>query len=346
MQAVVAYGAGDLGLENRPVPTPGPDEVLIRIVYGGICGSDMRYAQDGRNGAYTIVEPLTLGHEVVGIVDRIGSAVSGSPVVGTAVAIHPATPAPPVGGREGHGLHLAPGGTYLGSASTNPHTQGGFVEYLAVQPGQLRRLPDGLPLRLAVLAEPLAVALHGVGRLGNKVKGARVLVNGAGPIGALAIAGLAAAGAVSITAADLQEHPLRIAREVGADTTVALGAGEKVESDAYDIVVEAAGAVPSLISGLQAVRPGGSVLQLGMLPAGSQTLPLAGLIAKEITLLGSQRFDVELDEAVALLASEPRLASIVSHEFTADEVIDAFACAADSSRSTKVILRFGEDPTA
>lgn len=344
MKAVIAHGAGDLRVEEIAEPELPAERVSVGIVYGGICGSDLHYAKNGANGAYTIAEPLTLGHEVVGVVEAVGAAVDGGPPVGTRVAIHPATPTPKPGQTDGGGLNLAVGGTYLGSASTSPHTQGGFVGLLHVTPDQLRPLPEALPLARAVLAEPLAVAIHGVSRLGDRVRGARVLVSGAGPIGSLAVAALRAAGAATIVATDLQEFPLSVARAVGADTTVQIGADAPIESESFDLAVEAAGAVPSLVTCLDAVRRGGAVLQLGMLPAGPLPVPLAGLIAKEVALFGSQRFDVELDRAIELLATTPGLDAVVSDTFGIDAASEAFDRAADSSRSAKVVIAVGPDP--
>ena len=344
MKAVVVHGPGQLRVDALPEVVAAPDRVAVRIVYGGICGSDLHYAKDGRNGPYTVTEPLVLGHEVVGVVAQVGAQAPDAPEVGSRVAIHPATPAAPPGATRATGLHLRPGGTYLGSASTRPHTQGGFAELLEVAPGQLRRLPAELPLRRAVLAEPLAVALHGVSRLGERVRGARALVSGAGPIGALAVAALRHAGAAEIVAADLQELPLTIAAAVGADSVVNLSAGDTVPESAFDVVVEAAGVVASLGAALDAVRPGGAVLQLGMLPRGPLPVHLSTLIAKEVTLYGSQRFDTELDTAIAVLAEDHSLAAIVTHEFDLDAAADAFACAADSARSSKTVLRLSPDP--
>ncbi|MBB5159124.1 alcohol dehydrogenase catalytic domain-containing protein [Saccharopolyspora phatthalungensis] len=344
MKAVVVHGPGDLRVETLHDLRVAPDRVVVRVVYGGICGSDLHYAADGRNGPYRITEPLVLGHEVVGVVSQIGHDVANAPAVGTRVAIHPATPTAPPGAARGTGLHLHPGGTYLGSASTRPHTQGGFVELLEVSPGQLRLLPDELPLRRAVLAEPLAVALHGVARLEARPLGARVLVSGAGPIGALAIAALRHAGSAEIVAADLQGFPLKVAAAVGADSTRNLSDGDTVEESSFDIVVEAAGAVGSLVTALDAVRPGGAVLQLGMLPRGPIPVPVSAIIAKEVTLYGSQRFDIELDAAIALLAGDPSLEAVLSHEFDIDSAAEAFACAAESARSSKTVLRMSADP--
>ncbi|WP_432565373.1 L-idonate 5-dehydrogenase [Kineococcus sp. SYSU DK003] len=345
MKAVVVHAPGDLRVEEVPEPAVPADGVLVRIIYGGICGSDLHYAKDARNGPYTVTEPLTLGHEVVGVVERVAEGVQ-APPVGTRVAVHPATPTAPAGQSEPTGLHLRKGGTYLGSASTQPHTQGGLTGLLPVTAGQLRPLPDGLPLRRAVLAEPLAVALHGIARLGSRVQGARALVSGAGPIGALAVAALKHAGAAHVTAADLQTLPLQVAGKVGADTLIHLSAGESVPEEAFDVVVEAAGVLASLRTAIRAVRPGGAILQLGILPAGDLPVPLADIVAREIALFGTQRFDIELDVAVQLLAADETLAAVVTDVFDINDAQEAFARAADSSKSSKTVIRVSADPEA
>lgn len=188
------------------------------------------------------------------------------------------------------------------------------------------------------------MAIHAVGLLGSRVSGARVLVSGAGPIGLLAVAALKKAGAAHVVVTDLQQAPLAIALLLGADETVRIGADAPLPDDGFDVVVEAAGVVPSLVTALRTVRRGGAILQLGILPAGDLSIPLASLVAKELLLQGTQRFDVEIDEAIELLLSWPELEAVVTHEFAVDQAQDAFATAADSSRSSKVLLRFREDP--
>ena len=103
MEACVVHGEKDLRVEDRPDPILRDDGVLVRIAYGGICGSDLHYFLHGRNGDYVVREPLVLGHEVVGTIAAVGSAVEGVSV-GTNVAIHPATPCPPAGAVDGLSL--------------------------------------------------------------------------------------------------------------------------------------------------------------------------------------------------------------------------------------------------
>jgi len=343
MKAVVVHAAEDLRVEDIPAPELDPNEVLVSIVYGGICGSDLHYYQHGRNGSFVVKEPMALGHEVVGRIAAIGSEVEDGFMVGAPVAIHPARPAPWPGDEEGKGLNLHKGGSYLGSASTWPHTQGGFVETLSVQPQQLRLIPDGVPLRRAALAEPLAVALHGVDRAAGHIQGADVLVSGAGPIGCLVVAVLKRRGAKSVTVVDLQAKPLEVARAVGADVTLQIGVDELPEPESFGVIVEAAGVVPSLVSCLGWIARGGHLVQLGILPKGNLEVPLSDLIAREVTYYGCQRFDVEMDEAVEMIATTRSLDAVVTDVFAAEDSVAAFQRAADSSQSSKVLVQLADD---
>ena len=201
----------------RPGPVPA-DRVRLRFRAGGICGSDLHYYLHGRSGPFELKEPLTLGHEFVGEVAEVGAAVEGV-TVGTRVAVDPSLPCRHCRScREGR-ENLCENMRYYGSASVFPHVQGGFREAVDVHPSQCVPLPEGMPYELAVFAEPLAVTLQAVGRAGP-VFGRSVLVTGCGPIGALTVATLKAAGAAWITATDLLEGPLAKARAVGADEAI------------------------------------------------------------------------------------------------------------------------------
>jgi len=337
MRALVAHAAHDLRLEEREIDTAvGP--VLLRPVLGGICGSDLHYFAEGRVGAFALREPLVLGHEVVAVVedDPTGAFPSG-----TRVAVHPATAdgsCPEcLAGRPNVCRH----GRYLGSAATVPHTQGAFAERVTARPDQLRALPDDLPLDRAVLAEPLAVGIHAIHRAGG-VAGKRVLVSGAGPIGLLAAGAAVALGAASVTVTDLLERPLEVARRLGATATVDLRVAT-VEPESADVVLEASGAPAAVSTAVAAVARRGVVVQVGMVPGEARPIALAPLISKEAALLGAFRFDTELDDAIALLAAHPAFGAVVTHRFPLAGALDAFAVAADASRSSKVVLELSPE---
>ncbi|MEV6175035.1 L-idonate 5-dehydrogenase [Streptomyces sp. NPDC051954] len=337
MQACVIHAAGDLRVEHRSPAPPEAGQVTVAVTLGGICGSDLHYYRHGRVGDFTVQEPMVLGHEVVGHVAALGAGCEG-PAVGTSVAVHPATPCDRcpdcAAGRRNICAHTR----YLGSAARTPHVQGGFAQLVTVPAAQIRTLPPELPLHRAVLAEPLSVALHAVHRAGD-VKGKRVLVTGAGPIGCLVTAVLRHSGAAEIVVSDLLDAPLRIAATSGATATPR---ADDPEDDAwtqpFDIAVEASGAPAGLRSCVERVRRGGTVVLLGLLPPGE--VPLLGNIAvtRELDLRGAFRFDSEFDEAIDLLAQGLPVDAIVTHTFPLAEARAAFDIAHDRNVASKVLL--------
>jgi L-idonate 5-dehydrogenase len=332
MRAVFIEGKLDLAERDVPTPEPGEGEVRLRMAYGGICGSDLHYYLEGANGEYVVREPLVPGHEVSGTVD---ADPSGELPCGAPVTVHPA-----VFGRPESGIedlpHLWPGGSYLGSASTWPHTQGGMSEYLVVRRDMVRLLPDGLPLRRAALAEPLAVALHALNVAGG-VAGERVLVSGSGPIGLLAAAAARVRVAAEVVSTDVLSGPLDRARALGVDRTLQIGTDE-IPALAFDVVVECSGVPAALSPALVGARRGGIVVQVGMVPDAARPVNLAPLIAKELQLRGSFRFLDEIDEAVEMLTEHPELESIITHDLPAERAVEAFEAARDSQSSGKVVL--------
>lgn len=336
MKAVVVHSAGDLRLEERPIPDPGEGEVRIRTTHGGICGSDLHYYLDGRVGNFVIREPLVLGHEVVGTVDVDPS---GAIPVGTPVAIHPATADHTCPECEAGRPNICRHARYLGSAASDPQTQGGFAEQIVVRHDQLRMLPDGLDLARAVLAEPLGVALHAINQAGG-VSGKKVLVSGSGPIGALVVAAAAARGAAAVTATDLQDTPLEVARRVGATHTIRVDR-EPVPELEFDTAFEASGSPRGLSAAIASVVRGGTVVQVGSLPGGELPVVLSVLVAREITLRGAFRFLDEIDEAIRLLATDDRFQHIVTHTFVMSDVARAMETAHDAGVSSKVVLELG-----
>ncbi|WP_072803263.1 L-idonate 5-dehydrogenase [Rhodococcoides yunnanense] len=335
MLACVVHGAGDVRVEDIARRSPAAGEVSVSVAYGGICGSDLHYAHRGGVGDFLVEQPLVLGHEVVGTVEELGQGTTG-PAVGTPVAVHPATPCGVcpecLDGRQ----NVCRDTRYLGSAARMPHVQGGFAQQIVVPADQIRVLPTGLSLELAVLAEPLSVALHAVSRAGD-VRGRRVLVTGAGPIGCLTVAALAHAGADAIFVSDLVPEALAIAAAVGATSTVLATDTEALPTD-VDIAIEASGAPPALATCISSVKRGGRVVQLGLLPPGS--VPLLGnlLVTREIELVGAFRFGTEIDEALRLLADGLPVEPVLTQTFPLSRSVEAIALAGDRVRASKVVL--------
>lgn len=333
MRNVVLHGAQDLRVEAFQPAELAPERVRVRFAAGGICGSDLHYYRHGRTGNFVLREPLTPGHEVAGIVE---SDPSGR-LTGRRVAVNPSVPCGRCAAcREGRD-NICEAPFFMGSASRDPHMQGGFRSVIDVLPQQCFPVPDEIPLEAAALAEPVAVCLHAVD-LTDNIAGKSLLVIGAGPIGLLVIAVARLRGAGSITASDLSQAALARAEAVGADSVHSASSGT-LPGD-FDIVVEASGSPAGLSAALHQVRRGGQVVQLGNLPGGDIPAPVSLVMSKELRLLGSFRFTVaEYGEAVELIASrqiDPL--AIVTGTYPLEEAVAAFEASLDRERSSKVML--------
>jgi 2-desacetyl-2-hydroxyethyl bacteriochlorophyllide A dehydrogenase len=340
--AVVVHAIDDLRIDDLPLRSPDADEAVVEIAYGGICGSDLHYWTHGAAGESILRAPMVLGHEVVGTV--VSAAADGSgPVDGTRVAVHPASPADDgVTRYPADRPNLSPGCTYLGSAARFPHTDGAFVRYATLPSRMLRALPDAVDLRTAAAIEPAAVAWHGVARAGD-VQGRTVLVIGSGPIGALIVAVLRHAGAAEIVAVDLHDHPLTVARALGATRTLLATDVDAIAAVQADVALDSSGSARGLDSAIRGTARGGRVVMVGLLPTGDQPVPMSLAITRELELVGSFRFNDEIDAVIAALADGSLVIDpVITHEYAAAQALEAFAVAKDASRSSKVLLRFGD----
>jgi len=205
----------------------------------------------------------------------------------------------------------------------------------------LRPLPESLSLRRAALVEPASVAWRAVARAGD-VAGRRALVVGCGPIGALIVAILKLKGAAEIIAVDLHEQPLALARRLGATGTVLASDADAIAAVDADVTIESSGSHRGLASAIRGTTRGGRLVLVGLLPSGDQPVPISLAIVRELELFGSFRFNDEIDEVIAALASgELDVDAVVTHEFEASDALEAFEVARDSAHSGKVLLRFG-----
>lgn len=337
---VVAHAANDLRIELVPVQNPAPDQAIVEVAYGGICGSDLHYWLDGAAGESVLKAPMVLGHEVVGIVARAAADGTG-PGQGTPVVVHPASPA-----GDGHTRYpadrpnLSPACTYLGSAARYPHCDGAFVKYATLPSRMLRALPDGLAARDAALAEPASVAWHAISRAGD-IKGKTALVVGSGPIGALAVAVLRRGGASEITAVDMHKLPLENAEKLGATRTLLATEADEIAAIQADVVIESSGNYRGLASAIRGATRGGRVVMVGLLPTGEQPVLISLAIARELELVGSFRFNDEIDQVIVALADGSLVVDpVITHEYPIQDALEAFAVARDPAISSKVLLRF------
>ncbi|MEV0698728.1 L-idonate 5-dehydrogenase [Saccharopolyspora sp. NPDC050389] len=337
--AVVAHAADDLRVERIAVRSPEPGEAVVAVAYGGICGSDLHYWQHGAVGESILRAPMILGHEVAGTVVRAAADGTG-PSAGTPVTVHPATREHTDVRFPENSPNLSPGVRYLGSAARFPHTEGAFASEVVLPATMLRELPAGLDLRVAALIEPASVAWHAVSKAGD-LSGKRVLVIGSGPIGALVVAVAKRAGAAEIVAVDLHDKPLEIATALGATRTLKATDAEAIAAVDADVVFESSGNHRGLASAIAGATRGAMVVMVGLLPTGDQPVPVSLAITRELRLVGSLRFNDEIDEVIAAIADGSlAIDPIITHTFPVDEALEAFGVAADASVSGKVLLAF------
>jgi L-idonate 5-dehydrogenase len=343
MRAAVLHAAKDLRIEEVAVPALGPRDVEVRIEAGGICGSDLHYYQDGGFGTVRLREPMILGHEIAGTVARVGAEVT-SVKAGQRVAVNPSRPCGACRycqeGKQQHCLNML----FYGSAMRFPHVQGGFREVLVCDEAQAVAVPAAMSAAQAAFAEPFAVCLHAVNRAGPLL-GKRVLVTGAGPIGALTVIAARRAGAVEIVATDIADATLKVAKRIGADAAVNVSekdALNRYEADKgyFDVMFEASGNEKALAGAFASVRPTGVVVQIGIAGHG-MNLPMNVVVAKEIELRGTFRFHEEFALAVALIGGGlVDVMPLLTETIPLARANEAFALAADRSKAMKVQLAF------
>jgi L-idonate 5-dehydrogenase len=194
------------------------------------------------------------------------------------------------------------------------------------------------------MAEPLAVCLHAVKRAGSML-GKSVLVTGCGPIGVLCILAARRAGADLIVATDLSNYTLGMARKAGADITInmvenAAAMGEHTkDKGTFDVLFECSGAAAALMAAIPAMRPNGTIMQLGL--GGDMTLPVQAMTAKELSLKGSFRFHEEFNTGVSLMQKGLiDVKPLITQTFALLHAVEAFETASDRSRAMKVQIGF------
>ncbi|KGB75142.2 xylitol dehydrogenase [Cryptococcus deuterogattii R265] len=353
-KAVVCHGAVDLRVEDRDIPAPKPDEVQIKVAMTGLCGSDLHYYLHGANGTFKIRDPLVLGHESCGIVSAVGSNVNAgfNLKVGDRVAME-------VGVycktckmcRQGR-YNLCANMRFASSAKTYPHLDGTLREVMNWPAELVYKLPPGLELPLAALAEPLSVVLHAY-RRAHLSPGARILVIGTGAVGLLTCALARASGCTSVVAVDIEQGKLDFAAQQGWTTSTfclprgprvsgvealeaagkaweALKASDAVQSvegleDGFDAVFECTGVESCMQMAPMAAAIGTKVLFVGM---GTKVLalPCGPSLLSEVDLIGVFRYCNTYPDALALLASGKLgdVSKMASHYYSLDQAVEAF----------------------
>jgi threonine dehydrogenase-like Zn-dependent dehydrogenase len=338
MRAGIYRGPGEVALVERALPEPGPGEVRLRITACGLCGTDLHLVHSPK----PVIEPGSImGHEMAGVVDDVGAGVSGF-AAGEAVVVEPLASCgdcePCRRGRDSICRSLELYGM---------RRPGGFADAVVVPAHRLYRVPEAVPPSLAALAEPFAVAVHGLRLCGADWARPpdRLLILGAGSIG-LAVVAVARAwsfGDVAITAR--YPHQAELAGRLGAHRVIDEGSAEDLAGYDSDLVVETVGGLADTMTAAGiGLAPGGTVCVLGVF-MGPLTLDPLMLLGKEARLQWSNCYarrpgEEDFAEAVRILAADREgYSGLLTHEVALEEFERAFEIAGDKgSGAVKVTV--------
>lgn len=332
MRASVLTGPQTIELQERPVPQPGADEVLVRVGSVGVCGSDVHYYKHGRIGSMIVDGPLVLGHEAGGTIVAVGDAVDPTRV-GERVALEPQRPCRRCRQcKTGH-LNLCPDMEFFAT----PPIDGAFCDYVTLPADFAHPVPDSLSDAAVGLLEPLSVGIW-ANRKGGTGAGSRVFITGAGPIGAMAALSARAMGATDIIVSDLVESRRRRITELASAQAVDPTAGFDPAALGADVFLECSGATPALLDGLKAVRPGGTAVMVGL---GDEyiSLPVQDIAVRELTLTGIFRYVDTWPVAISLVAAgRVDLDALVTARFGLDKVEAALTSDEDPMSMKSVVV--------
>ncbi|KAF7776014.1 hypothetical protein Agabi119p4_4407 [Agaricus bisporus var. burnettii] len=355
----VLHAIEDVRYEQRPVPEPGPDDVIVEVKKTGICGSDVHYLVHGRIGDFIVREPMVLGHESAGIVSKVGSNVKHLKA-GDRVAMEP--------GATCKKCDLCKAGRYelcadIEFAATPPY-DGTLARYYRLPSDLAYLLPDNLTLEDGAMIEPLSVGVHSVSNLGGFRAGQSIAVFGCGPVGLLCMAVAKALAAKRIIAIDIVSERLEFAKDYAATETYLplkpMEGESKIDYSkrnaehmkqmlniqdrgdrAIDLVIDASGAEASIQTAIYIAKSSGTFVQVGM-GASNVVIDLAALISKELNYKGSFRYGPgDYPLAISLVASgRVDLKPLVTHRFAFNDAIVAFkATRAGKSENGKGVIK-------
>lgn len=304
MHVARLYGVGDIRVCDEPVPVPGADETLVRVTAIGICGSDLHWFHEGSIGEARLAKPMVLGHEFAGVT-----------AAGQRVAVDPAIPCEQCEFCLDGNPNLCSNLHFAGHGSD----EGGLREWVAWRTHCLVPLPDSLSDADGAMLEPLGIAIHAVD-LGKVRVGMRVGVFGCGPIGLLVLQVARVAGATDIVVTEPLPYRLDAAKQFGAR--------EWDGKEEVDVAFECVGANEAVYDAVNAVRPGGRVILVGIPGDDTTSFPASVARRKGLTLKLSRRMKFTYPRAIRLVASGlVDVRSVVTHHFPLERIAEAFAVA-------------------
>jgi L-iditol 2-dehydrogenase len=325
MKVAVMTGIGKIDYIERAVPIPKDDEVLVKLEYVGICGSDMHYYETGRIGNYIVKPPFVLGHEPGGIVVEVGKNVKYLKQ-GDKVALEP-------GKTCGHcefcktgRYNLCPDVVFFAT----PPVDGVFQEYVAHEADLCFKLPENVSTLEGALIEPLAVGFHAAVQ-GNIRLGQSAVVFGAGCIGLVSMMALKAEGITDVYVVDIMQKRLDKAIELGAkgvinsqNEDIIVAMQKLTDGKGFDLAIECAGTEITTRQAVDVVKKGSAIVLVGYSKSGEMTLPVSKILDKELTIKTVFRYRHLYPVAIKAVAEgKVNLKGIVTNTFDFNHVQEA-----------------------
>jgi L-iditol 2-dehydrogenase len=334
VRAAVLRGPGDVVIEERPVPRPGPAEVVVRVRSVGVCGSDTHYYDHGRIGSFVVEAPLVLGHEAAGEVTELGPGVTRL-TVGQRVSVEPGVPDLTCEQCLAGRYNLCPDMRFFAT----PPIDGAFAEYVVVHEAFAHPVPEIISDDAAALLEPLSVGIWAC-KKARVSAGDRVLITGAGPIGLVSVQAALAFGATEVIVSDVNPARLALAKDLGA--TEVVDARETTLSDLPrppGVLLECSGHAPAISDAIRALDRAGRAVLVGM--GGDEVpLPVSVVQERELELTGTFRYAGTWPTAIALVASgRIDLDRLVTGTYRLDQAEDALTAGRRDQRTVKVVIR-------
>ncbi|HXW15892.1 MAG TPA: alcohol dehydrogenase catalytic domain-containing protein [Terriglobia bacterium] len=332
MKAAVFHGVRDVRIEDVPIPTAGPGEVVLRVQRCSVCGTDKRIFTHGQKN---VVPPAITGHEIVGTVDEIGPGVNNGLYIGQPVVVATVVGCGKCIYCQRKQYNLCDSFTAIGYDYA-----GGFANYVkipaaAVRQGNVIPIPNTMSVDRAALIEPLSCVLNGQEYVSSQ-PGDRAVVFGVGPIGLMHASILKARGASAVIVADVSQERLDYVKEFGVGIPVNTSGGDAVNKilaagggEKFDVAITACSVKAAQADAMQLVRKKGRVSFFAGIPKDDPILPIdTNLIHyNEISVFGCFASNLKhYHEALAMVSRDDiPWERFLTHRFKLQDMVKAYA---------------------
>lgn len=332
-------------IREVPVPEPKEQEVLVKLEYVGICGSDVHYFHDGRCGDFIVDGDFMLGHECAGTIVKLGSGVT-KLAVGDKVALEPGITCGQCEFCKSGRYNLCPDVQFLAT----PPVQGCYENYIAFPENMCFKLPENISTKEGALVEPLSVGMHAASQ-GQIGLGDQVVILGAGCIGLVTLLACKAYGATDITVVDVIPKRLEYAKKLGAtriingkEADVIAEIEKMTKGMGVEKVIETAGSPVTIAQTPYLVKNGGTIVLVGLSADPEIKFNFGKIMAKEAKIESVFRYRNVYPKAIAAIADGIiDVSGIVTHEFDFDDIQEAFECAInDKDNVVKAVIKITE----